>query len=384
MPVRAVKRPRVDAAAPIDRQHVRFAEWARDEHGIYINGVTPAQLPNRGVGLVADKKLRSGDTLIRVGPESMIRPDLKHYGPDAQVSPQAKLVLELLRLHSDGDDTYKRCAATWPDRQVFQDCLFWYGCRQHQDREFWDGKLQPSLFAMYTRLRDDFDVDDLAIKASSSDYEKKPTEDDIMYYWTIANTRSFAWKSAGQKEGVMVMCPFLDFMNHCPAGEGCTVKVGDDGFTLVADRDYNINEEILGTYGAHSNDKLLVHYGFTVPNSADDSISLDSAIMPNLTISQKHDLEAVGFLGNYSLTPSTNEICFRTQVALRARRQTSNEWEFFMNCGDDIGVDVEDSICRDLHRFISVDRKDRPGPLALCQSQKRVLKELNAVRSKLP
>lgn len=35
--------------------------------------------------------------------------------------------------------------------------------------------------------------------------------------------------------------------------------MSQDGYELRANRDYESGEEILATYGAHSNDKLLVH-----------------------------------------------------------------------------------------------------------------------------
>jgi hypothetical protein len=103
-------------------------------------------------------------------------------------------------------------------------------------------------------------------------------------------------------------------------------------------------EEILATYGSHSNDKLLVHYGFICTASdggpsPDDGIRLDDLIIPKLEPATRDQLQDVGFLGNYNLSPATNEICFKTEVAVRAALLSSNEWEYFISNGEDLGQD---------------------------------------------
>ena len=70
--------------------------------------------------------------------------------------------------------------------------------------------------------RSQADDDDFweAVVSSSKGEEDMIRYRDDLYHWTIAHTRSFAWKPAGSKEGKMVMCPFLDYMNHCASGDG--------------------------------------------------------------------------------------------------------------------------------------------------------------------
>lgn len=113
---------------------------------------------------------------------------------------------------------------------------------------------------------------------------------------------------------------------------------------FMTDADTDENDEILATYGAHSNDKLLAHYGFILPDNIDDSVPLDDVILANVTLDQRTALQSVGYLGNYSLTPDTGDICFRTQVAIRSIMLTSNEWEFFMGSGEDIAEDKTDAV----------------------------------------
>lgn len=49
----------------------------------------------------------------------------------------------------------------------------------------------------------------------------------------------------------------------------------------------------------------------------------------------------VGYLGGYALDPTTNDICFKTQVAVRSVILTANEWEHFMGSGEDLAADKE-------------------------------------------
>jgi len=137
------------------------------------------------------------------------------------------------------------------------------------------------------------------------------------------------------------------------------IQLGIPTLTRATD----VGEEILATYGAHSNDKLLVHYGFICASpqqhaSADDEIRLDHVILPHFSEATKSQLQDVGFLGAYALLPSAYscphikapktcttkcrqpwDICFKTQVAVRAVLLTANEWEYFVTNGEDLSGD---------------------------------------------
>lgn len=95
--------------------------------------------------------------------------------------------------------------------------------------------------------------------------------------------------------------------------------------------------------------------------SPDDEIRLDHAVIPHLSEEIKSQLQDVGFLGGYALLPSEYpcdrsysakkasgcaakcrqpwDICFKTQVAVRAVLLTANEWEYFVSNGEDLSGD---------------------------------------------
>jgi len=71
-----------------------------------------------------------------------------------------------------------------------------------------------------------------------------------------------------------------------------------------------------------------------------------------MTESQRENLRDVGYMGSYILTPSTGEICFRTQVAVRSVLLTANEWEYFMGAGEDLAGDKSESVQKWLNSSI--------------------------------
>lgn len=98
--------------------------------------------------------------------------------------------------------------------------------------------------------------------------------------------------------------------------------------------------------------------------SPDDEVRLDHVIIPHLSDETKSQLQDVGFLGGYALLPTEYhcdrkpedednpweisckdncrqpwELCFKTQVAVRAVLLTANEWEYFVTNGEDLSGD---------------------------------------------
>ncbi|GAB7356010.1 hypothetical protein MBLNU459_g6634t1 [Dothideomycetes sp. NU459] len=325
-----------ETSAPLPEKHVVYTQWALNE-GIEIHGVAPAILPGRGVGLVATSELKKNARLIFVPEKAMIKPNpsLIKKNKLLKASPQAQLAA-CLSLEADQDSQrYRASKAVWPTPQDFQSCMVAYS--SHGEVAMLIDHAPPSVRKPLDRLLLDMKKDVEAVEhLFGSDNEQ------YLYHWLLVNTRSFHWKPTGVKNGAMVMCPFLDYMNHCPNGEGCTVTVSTEGYELKANRDYEPGEEILATYGAHPNDKLLVHYGFILePSNPDDEIRLDHVVIPRLTEAQQNALQDVGFLGGYSLDPNSDEICFKTHVAVRSVLLTANEWEHYMGSGEDLALDQE-------------------------------------------
>ena len=89
--------------------------------------------------------------------------------------------------------------------------------------------LPGSVAKPLARLRRDLESDLKAVLGESAKVEDEESKE-FVYHWALANSRSFAWKPAKRKVGAMVMCPVLDFVNHCAFASGEAVSrswVGD-------------------------------------------------------------------------------------------------------------------------------------------------------------
>lgn len=143
----------------------------------------------------------------------------------------------------------------------------------------------------------------------------------------------------------------MDYFNH--SDSGCDPEADASGYWVSADRDYKAGEEIYVTYGPHTNDFLLVEYGFILAKNMHDGISLDEMVMRRLDEGQKELLKEDGFLGKWMLMSQISEgdedeeggkgegqlgskawTCHRTQAVLRLLTLPARRYNAFIS-GDE-------------------------------------------------
>ncbi|EMC98037.1 hypothetical protein BAUCODRAFT_67154 [Baudoinia panamericana UAMH 10762] len=349
------------------QRHEAFTEWAQ-ARGVEIGKVKPARLPGRGLGLVTTASVKKNQRILFVPEKAMFKPDsalLKQHNLQ-HASPQAQLAVSVLAACATQVSAIALWEATWPTDTDFEQGMpmRWDGCLQDL--------LPPSVQQPLQRQQDDYMKDVGSVHTFLR--HARVTEQRFRYYWSIVNSRSFHWKPPKGKAGSMVMCPFIDYTNHGPTGTGCNVSQRSNGYEMLANRDYDAGEEVLFTYGAHSNDKLLVHYGFICESppglrNKDDDIRLDHLLIPKLDSHVRDKLQDVGFLGAYALLPAENELCFKTQVAVRAALLTSNEWEYFVTNGEDMTEDQTPAVLRFMHPLLVRYHNDATGELTIIEEQ---------------
>ncbi|KAK6428985.1 hypothetical protein LTR95_014871 [Oleoguttula sp. CCFEE 5521] len=368
--IRSGKRARVSVAieSPVSSatqdKHALFTSWAQNR-GVSIKSAAAKVLPGRGAGLVTTRALKAESSIVSVPSTALFKPDakvLKRHGLDRAASPQAKLAFCLAVALNTGQ--LIEWSATWPTMEDFEASMpmFW--------SEYVLAHLPPSVAAPLARQRTDYARDWTCVRKAVESLGLN--ERMFGYAWCIANSRSFSWK------GQMVLCPWVDYMNHTAKGT-CEVIVGEGGFEVKAAGDVAEGDELTFAYGAHSNDKLLVHYGFAPEStlqhaSPDDEIRLDHVILPQLSEDVKSQLQDLGYLGSYALLPteyscsgSSNcgecdgqvwEPCFKTQVAVRAAVLSCNEWEYFATSGEDLVEDQSHAVFEWLRPFLDKFRLD--------------------------
>ncbi|KAG6026144.1 hypothetical protein E4U41_001338 [Claviceps citrina] len=140
----------------------------------------------------------------------------------------------------------------------------------------------------------------------------------------------------------MVLQPVADLFNHtAAAGRGCHVSFDQHRYAFTAEAPYRRGEELLIRYGSHSNDALLVEYGFTLPRGLNpwDDLCLDDYLCPRFTRPQRRTLEEAGFWGRYVLDAET--VCYRAQTALRMLCLPEPRWRAVLDGQRDEDADAD-------------------------------------------
>ena len=151
-----------------------------------------------------------------------------------------------------------------------------------------------------------------------------------LHNWLIVSTRTFYYTSPKIKankplnrDDCLALIPLADDFNH--ADVGCEVTFSPFGYKICTDRPIGKGEEIYVSYGNHSNDFLLVEYGFILAENRWDEICLDDIILSQFSEEQKLKLKEASFLGKYVL--DKDMVCYRTQIALRLLCMPINRWQ---------------------------------------------------------
>ncbi|KKY22103.1 putative set domain-containing protein [Diplodia seriata] len=299
-------------------EHERFISWAREQLGVTIDGVTPARLPGRGLGVLATKPLKQGDLLVSVPAKALLTTESKHVKDvelpkDATV--HARLAAYLTLMDGKADAPHRIWQPVWPKKEEFESIMpmNW----EEREKEL----LPAHAKSLLEKQQEKFEKDWRALRAHLPSGDCR---DLFTYYWLIVNTRTFYWdyptttRTGKQQvkrrklapDDCMALCPFMEYFNH--ADEGCTVDHDMKGFTITCNREYN---------------------GFLLDSNKWDETKLDDIILPKLYQEKKDAMDELGFLGDFTIDSS--QTCHRTQVALRALVLPGNTWRRFADGFDD-------------------------------------------------
>lgn len=164
--------------------------------------------------------------------------------------------------------------------------------------------------------------------------------DIFRHYWLVVSTRTFYYTAPGVEsppedpDECLALIPYADYFNH--SDEGCEVYYNTSVYEFRADRRYKAGEEVFMSYGDHSNDFLLVEYGFILEESRWDQACLDEVVTPLFSHRQAEVLREEEFWLNYILDYETD--CRRTRLALGLLCMPLGSWRRAVA----VGCDYED------------------------------------------
>ncbi|KAL6712611.1 hypothetical protein ACN47E_000488 [Coniothyrium glycines] len=346
------------AALDPGEQHTRFVSWAQ-EHGVNIDGIAPARFVGRGMGIVAAKDIKKGDRLVHISNKSLIHvalPSIKDIKLPVNATVHGKLAAVLALWYAgEKSHDYQLWIDVWPSKDDFYQTMPFYFAEGLQNF------LPPAAKDILAKQLSNLERDWNELRTYMPNIDKAT----FSYTWIIVNTRTFYWdypdlpnshprlpkrRAKLTADDCYVMCPFIDYFNHSDVG--CDPTHDAKGYLVTADRDYKAGEEVFVSYGPHTNDFLLVEYGFLLEKNKQDSIPLDQLLLPSFDHDQINALKDDGFYGNYTLSSTTSPICHRTQAALRLLVLDNRRYSAFVS-GDDDGTRDQPQLNHYLSRILT-------------------------------
>ncbi|KAK2629696.1 hypothetical protein QTJ16_000516 [Diplocarpon rosae] len=313
--------------------HEEFTKWAVQK-GVKINGIAAHKFEGRGLGIIAEKKLKANTSLLTVPLSALITASTLPKSITHAIPPSKTTVHSLLATFLALDTSSSRAPwhAVLPSHASFRSSmpLLWPVSLQ---------SLLPSQAAsllanQQSKLSKDWSL--ITATFPSLSYEK------YLHNWLLVNTRTFYYVSPTSekappknRDDCMALNPFADYFNHTAADIACEVDFSATGYTITTPVDVEKGEELYISYGSHSNDFLLAEYGFFIGGEGNqwDEVELDVYVLDILSNGKREALEEEGFLGNYVLDRET--VCYRTQVALRLVCLPLGKWRRYVIGADD-------------------------------------------------
>ncbi|KAH8429528.1 SET domain-containing protein [Aspergillus melleus] len=383
-------------------EHLVFTQWAAS-NGVQINGIAPARFPGRRLGMVATRTLQEDEVILSVPLALMVTIDsipswfVDRFPENASI----QAIMSAYLTHGDAEllkplDAWRR---TWPSLQEFEDTMpvLW---PEHLRRLNSSGSgtasssssepsiLPPSISGSWnsfskTPVNVDYETRYQQLLAQQEKRLKDSWEhvtavfpdtkwESFAWNWFIINSRSFYYTSPGKGEpedwnDAIALVPFADYFNH-EDDAACGVNFDGSRYTFTATKKYKKGEEIFMSYGAHSNDFLLVEYGFYLDRNESDSIYLDDIIFPELSLPQKKELALREYFGNYEVLeegPSTS-----TQLAACLKYMSLRDWRKYVLGQSDRSVNRQTTAAV-IREWVDTYRKESIATIEIIENMKR-------------
>ncbi|KAJ5726381.1 uncharacterized protein N7483_007738 [Penicillium malachiteum] len=360
--------------------HDAFTNWALAQ-GIIANGVTPARFPGRGLGMMAIRKIKKGETVVQVPTSTIFTIDhipieFRSRFPEGTA---VQTIMAAFLTHGSEEqlEKYQLWFKTWPTRHDFENSLPLLWPRElggliwpsrdtsestRDDLSVAPNLLPPSISGRWNSIKTeprarkyDSEHQDLEpmqerrLKKAWADVTSTFPETDwksFSYLWLIVNTRSFYWVGPNQqppdnRNDAMALLPFADYFNHSDVE--CDVKFDENEYVLRATEDYEKGDEVYMSYGNHPNDFLLAEYGFFLDQNESDCVYLDAIVLRDIDSPDKQEeLSLNRYYGEYRVT--TKGVCYRTEVAACLKYMKGEDWRNHVLEGSIDGVDEKKSM----------------------------------------
>ncbi|KAF0360962.1 SET domain-containing protein [Gigaspora margarita] len=312
-----------------DIEWIIFRDWLK-QTGFPKTKLTLAEFNGTGRGMMATKDIVIGEILISVPlrliitPKSLSSTMLSNHIScitDSKLTAHQSLALYLIleRHKNTKSSIYPYIQMLPKNFDTVPICL------DLELLEFLPNNLKEDVKSQKLKFEKDFSsVCRFLKKQLNSDINI--TYNEFLWSWLCVNTRCIYFEpfksiNCDVSENIAI-APMLDFLNH-----NFDVKMKGEFnrvtqcYEITTFTPWKKGQQVFINYGPHDNFKLLLDYGFTIPNNPFNYILLDDEFfklnneVENFVSKKLNLLMKNGFYGDYALHAS--QISFRLLTALR-------------------------------------------------------------------
>ncbi|CAG8548881.1 27740_t:CDS:10 [Dentiscutata erythropus] len=292
-----------------DVEWIIFRDWLKQK-GFSKTKLTLAEFNDTGRGMMATKDIVVGEILISVPLRLLITPKSLSNTMQKRRKNTKSSVYHYIQMLPKNFDTMPIC---------FELELL----------EFLPNNVKEDVKSQKLKFEEDFRSVCRFLKKQLN-FNINITYNEFLWSWLCVNTRCIYFEpfksiNCDVRENIAI-APMLDFLNHNfnAKTKGEFNKV-TQCYEITTFTPWKKGQQVFINYGPHDNFKLLLDYGFTIPNNPFNYILLDDEFFKfnikeeaeNIVSKKSSLLMKNGFYGDYVL--HTSQISFRLLTALRLR-----------------------------------------------------------------
>ncbi|XP_026661811.2 ribosomal lysine N-methyltransferase 4 isoform X2 [Phoenix dactylifera] len=268
------------AASKLKEESNEFLSWLQKKAGVEISSMLSIGNSVYGRSLFASKYIRAGDCILKVPYNvqmtsdrfpSEIEPFLVH-----DVGNISRLAVVLLAEQKLGQNSgWATYISNLPRKDEMHNTIFWSKDELEMIRS---SPVYQETFDKKAYIVKEFSALRPALEHFPQTFGDVRLEDFMHAYALVSSNCELVSlmvphsyiSSMGDLEGHI-----FDFLNHDGTSDAILLSDEDNKISeVIADRDYDIGEQVMIRYGKFSNATLLLDFGFTLPYNTYDQVQI--------------------------------------------------------------------------------------------------------------
>ncbi|CAI5438590.1 unnamed protein product [Caenorhabditis angaria] len=335
-----------------------FVKWAKGR-GYQFDGLEITKPPgNCGNGIYATRNFRPENIMISIPEYDMIT---------------AGLVIDL--------PFYRKLTKNIEEKMKPMEILTMFFCFEDLEKSAWSPylKVLPQTFDTPAFQKIDYNLQELPLEIRKYWIDQKLeieqittkllrlfpelTADKILWAWHVVNTRcifveNIEHDKVDNSDGdTIAVIPFVDMLNHDPTEfQGIALHEKVNGqYVVRAKKSVSEGDQIFVCYGPHSNTRLLIEYGFTVPGNMNTKVLIPKEVLVTLAkiaeikVTREHEmiLDEVGLPSHLYATDEGPSWALKNNIRillLEHWQMANSRWKKIIYSHDPIEEEVENII----------------------------------------